>query len=182
MNSGLNDRQWFCVHPVRFHRDRLATPTEIDDLREHGCFDGGARLADDCLIYAAITHQQGVRDLRLCPPRIHLHSAPEYSCSGKTPPPDGRNRGRHPCALHRPRRRCGSCTHVRNQRSSGRRRNRKSPEPVEPPRRLGSEKLPGDVPECCVFVDAEDRQLTGVESGPSATWRIRIGGRVFLKL
>jgi hypothetical protein len=42
---------------------------------------------------------------------------------GKTPPPDGRNRDRRPCALRRPRRRCGSCTHVRNQRSSGRRRN-----------------------------------------------------------
>jgi hypothetical protein len=39
MNSGSNDRQWFCVHLVRFHRGRLATPTEIEDLREHGCFE-----------------------------------------------------------------------------------------------------------------------------------------------
>jgi len=42
----------FRGHPERFHRCRLATPTEIEDLREHGCFDGGGRLADDCFIYA----------------------------------------------------------------------------------------------------------------------------------
>jgi hypothetical protein len=62
MNPGSNDRQWFRVHPVRFHRGRLATPTEIEDLREHGCFDGGARLADDCLIYALsrINRESGI--------------------------------------------------------------------------------------------------------------------------
>jgi hypothetical protein len=51
-NPGANERQWFRAHPERFHRGHLATPTEIEDLREHGCFDGGAKLDDDCFIYA----------------------------------------------------------------------------------------------------------------------------------
>jgi hypothetical protein len=63
MNHGSNDRQWFRVHPVRFHRGRLATLTEIEDLREHGCFDGGARLADDCFIYALSRINRESRDL-----------------------------------------------------------------------------------------------------------------------
>ena len=49
---GSNDRKWFRAHPERSHRCRLATPTELADLRERGCFDGGARLADDYFIHA----------------------------------------------------------------------------------------------------------------------------------
>jgi len=52
MNPSSNDRQWFRTHPERLHWCRLATPTELKDLRERGCFDGSARLADDCFIYA----------------------------------------------------------------------------------------------------------------------------------
>ena len=52
MNPSSNDRQWFRTHPERLHRCRLATLTELKDLRERGCFDGGARLADDCFVYA----------------------------------------------------------------------------------------------------------------------------------
>jgi hypothetical protein len=47
-----NDRKWFRAHPERSHRCRLATPTELADLRERACFDGGARLADDYFIHA----------------------------------------------------------------------------------------------------------------------------------
>jgi hypothetical protein len=38
MNPSSNDRQWF--------------RTSDKDLRERGCFDGGARRADDCFVYA----------------------------------------------------------------------------------------------------------------------------------
>jgi hypothetical protein len=51
MNNAANDRQWFRHNPDRHHRCRIASPAEIDTLRELGCFDNGETLAPNCFVH-----------------------------------------------------------------------------------------------------------------------------------
>jgi hypothetical protein len=44
-------RAWFHAHPDRAYHCRLATPAEIDELREAGAFDQ-KRLEHGCFIFA----------------------------------------------------------------------------------------------------------------------------------
>ena len=51
MTTHDEDRRWFHAHPERSYYARPATHDEIEDLREHGCFDG-KRLAPGCYLFA----------------------------------------------------------------------------------------------------------------------------------
>lgn len=46
-----DERAWFARNPTRSYRCRLATPAEIDILREEGWFDNGQRLAGGCFVH-----------------------------------------------------------------------------------------------------------------------------------